>query len=508
MSLNIKTAQGLQKINTVYVHKQQETLTEKDVNFYDYDGTLVKSYTAEEFAQLSTLPSNPTHEGLTAQGWNWSLANAKSYVASYGKLNIGQSYITSDGKTRLYITLHEGRLSPYLKLGVNGLVDIDWGDGTSHDTMGGSDISVLATKSHQYSQAGDYVITLTITGNANITGGSVSGSSLLTNLSNMEIKQIYLNSIQKVEMGNNISIGNYAFSACYSLRTITIPKEIVSIGLSAFQHCYSLIAAIIPNTTTNLGSGLFYECNSLSIVSLSTGITTMNTQLFYNCNSLKTIIIPGSVTKIGQQNFSGCVSLKLVIIPTSITKISDRAFSGCDSLSTINIPNTVTTLGYEAFYSCNSLNSTITIPDEVTRLELQTFYCCYSIISVIISENLTYIDSNVFNSCYSLSKLEFKGITAPTASDNSWFGNIPTNCLIYIPYTSPTSYLTASKFPSPSNYTYLGYNTFNEGEELPTISSDESYNYTWYATLDDATAQTNPINVGTGNKIYCRFAAV
>lgn len=453
------------------------------------------------------MPANPSHDGLTAQGWNWSLSDAKSYVNNYGKLNIGQSYITSDGKTRIYITLHEGRLNPYLKLGVNGSVDIDWGDGTSHATMIGSDISVLEIKSHQYSQAGDYVITLTVTGNADITGGSVSGSSLLTNLSNMEVKQIYLNSIQKVEMGNNISIGKYAFSACYSLRTITIPKEIVSIGLSAFQHCYSLIAAIIPNTTTYLGLGLFYECNSLSIVSLSTGITTMNTQLFHNCNSLKTITIPDSVTNVGQQNFSGCTSLKLVIIPTSITKISDRAFSSCYSLSTINIPNTVATLEEEVFSSCKSLNSTITIPDGVTRLELQTFYYCYSLISVIISKNLTYIDSNVFKSCYSLSKLEFKGVTAPTARDNSWFENIPTNCLIYIPYTSPTSYLTASKYPSPSNYTYLGYNTFNEGEELPTISSDENYNYTWYATLNDARAQTNPISVGTGNKIYCRFAA-
>ena len=56
----------------------------KEVNFLDYDGTILYSYTAAEFAALSSMPANPTHDGLTAQGWNWSLANAKAYVASMG----------------------------------------------------------------------------------------------------------------------------------------------------------------------------------------------------------------------------------------------------------------------------------------------------------------------------------------------------------------------------------------------------------------------------------------
>lgn len=101
----------------------------KDVNFYDYNGTIVNSYTASEFANLSELPANPTHEGLTAQGWNWSLADAKTHVALYGKLDIGQMYITSDGKTRLYISLPEGRTSPILQLYLNdnSELDIDWG---------------------------------------------------------------------------------------------------------------------------------------------------------------------------------------------------------------------------------------------------------------------------------------------------------------------------------------------------------------------------------------------
>lgn len=60
-----------------------------DVVFYDYDGTVVQSYSANDFLALSAMPANPTHSGLTAQGWNWSLSDAKTYVQTYGKLNIG-----------------------------------------------------------------------------------------------------------------------------------------------------------------------------------------------------------------------------------------------------------------------------------------------------------------------------------------------------------------------------------------------------------------------------------
>ena len=65
---------------------------EKDVNFYDYDGTRLYSYSAADFAALDALPANPSHDGLTAQGWNWTLADAKTYVATYGELvNFGRS---------------------------------------------------------------------------------------------------------------------------------------------------------------------------------------------------------------------------------------------------------------------------------------------------------------------------------------------------------------------------------------------------------------------------------
>ena len=51
---------------------------EKDVDFIDYDGTLLYSYTADEFLAMDALPPNPSHDGLVAQGWNWTLAEIKT----------------------------------------------------------------------------------------------------------------------------------------------------------------------------------------------------------------------------------------------------------------------------------------------------------------------------------------------------------------------------------------------------------------------------------------------
>ena len=93
-----------------------------DITFYDYDGTIVTSWTLSELAAKTALPDYPSHEGLTCQGWNWSLADLKT---TNRKMNVGAMYITDDGKTRIYIRLEEGRTSPMLGVRPNGTVTVD-----------------------------------------------------------------------------------------------------------------------------------------------------------------------------------------------------------------------------------------------------------------------------------------------------------------------------------------------------------------------------------------------
>jgi hypothetical protein len=241
------------------------------VRFLDYDGTLVTAYTPEEFAALEALPDNPTHEGLTAQGWNWSLADAKEYVASYNELNIGQMYVTSDDRTRIYIKLTEGRISPVLMLYLNNNseLDIDWGDGSTHSTFTSTDADYKSER-HEYSTSGDYVIAITVvSGSFAIQSQSTSYNSFFTDDRNSSSSSdtAYLNSIQKVEIGTGITgIGDFAFRYCTSLTSITIPNTVTSIGSYVFYYCTALTSIAIPDTVTSIGSYAFYYCYSLSSI--------------------------------------------------------------------------------------------------------------------------------------------------------------------------------------------------------------------------------------------------
>ena len=309
----------------------------KDVNFIDYDGTVLYSYTASEFAELSVLPENPTHSGLTSQGWNWSLSDAKTYVASYGKLWIGQMYATDDGKTRIYIHLEEGRTSPMLGCCPNGTVTVDWGDGTDPDTLTGTSTSTVQwTGNHEYASAGDYVITLTVSGSVYFIGSSSSdgGSYLLRgSADDKSINSAYRNAIRKIELSSSVTnIGTYAFRGCCNLSSITIPNKVRYISNFIFMDCYSLSSIVIPKS-----------------------VYTIQTYAFQNCYSLSNITIPKSISSVSNYAFHSCYSLSSITIPDKVTSIGTYAFYNCYSLSSITIPNKVTSIGTYAFYGCTGV---------------------------------------------------------------------------------------------------------------------------------------------------------
>lgn len=112
-----------------------------DVNFIDYDGTILKSYTSEQALALSEMPGLPSHSGLVAQGWNYTIQQMKSNVTSVGKCDIGCMYTTDDGKTRITLTIQDPKYSNIplvFKQTVANGVEVDWGDGSSAQTYSGT----------------------------------------------------------------------------------------------------------------------------------------------------------------------------------------------------------------------------------------------------------------------------------------------------------------------------------------------------------------------------------
>ena len=156
------------------------------------------------------------------------------------------------------------------------------------------------------------------------------------------------------------SIGNYAFSSCNSLTSITIPDSVTSIRDSAFYSCDLLTSITVGNGNLNYSSenGVLFNKDKTELIQYPAGktdtaytipssVTRIGDYAFSSCNSLTSITIPDSVTSIGDSAFYSCDSLTSIVIPDSVTSMGDSAFSDCDALTSVIIPKSVTTIGYD-----------------------------------------------------------------------------------------------------------------------------------------------------------------
>lgn len=279
---------------------------EKDVNFIDYDGTILYSYTKAEFANLSELPANPLHTGLTARGWNWTLSDAKTYVAANGGLWIGQLYYDANGSTEIDIQLGQGRLAPYLGLGINGTVTIDWGDNSSADIVTGTSLTTRKATQHTYSAAGAYTIKITPTsGSFSFYASSTYYSVLTAYSATPNQNKVYCAAITAVRLGTSVSLEQYALGYTTNLRAIVLPSGF-SIGNSAFA--YSGIKAISFGKEVTWGTSLFTSDPALCAVSVPS-VSSIGNSVFSYCAALSKIVIPSTISSIGTQTFNACQGL-------------------------------------------------------------------------------------------------------------------------------------------------------------------------------------------------------
>lgn len=305
------------------------TASKNDVTFYDYDGTIRYSYTAEEFLALTEMPPLPTQPGLICQEWNWSHEDAVEYVSEYGVLDVGATYITDDGKTRLYIRIAaEGRMDVplyYQQTIANG-VTIDWGDGTPTETLGGTG---KVNTTHRYASIGDYMISLDVAEGCTL---SLGHGTEKTQLIGDDIL-VYGNMLYKAEIGKNIKvITNNAFDNNSSLETITMPNSITSILGQSFRGCYSLTFLIVPNTVSKLNTQCVYYCYSMKAIILPNSITNFDTQAL-RAIKLKTIVLPSRIQSLSGFFLESTNTLANIIIPKNITSIAISAFSNCTGMA-------------------------------------------------------------------------------------------------------------------------------------------------------------------------------
>ena len=376
------------------------------VIFADYDGNLIDTWTKDEVASKTALPTPPAHSGLVFEGWNWTLEDIKTDTTGQ-VITVGPFYHTESGLTEIDIHLDIGTGKKVQIFQSKMDVEKDWGDGVTNTEY-----------IHTYSEYGDYTIKTPVKTDSNgdriifensfdINGlcikevrpsyevtsyvglGSITRDvPVIFNILNKDItsfqsKDLYwgLNSYdgsKYVTVNKNYSKSTWSNSSTNRRRSIKylyIPSSITSIGADAFRDCSSLQSITIPSSVTSIGTSAFTDCSSLRSITIPESVTSIGNYAFSNCSSLKSITIPENVTSIGENVFSYCFSLQSITIPSSITSIGADAFRSCYSLQSITIPSSVTSIAQDAFYGCSSLQS-ITIPESVTSIGSGVFSLC------------------------------------------------------------------------------------------------------------------------------------
>lgn len=412
-------------------------VVEKDVNFYDYDGTLLHSYTVEEAQKLTALPKLPEQPGLICQEWNWTLDEIKAHD---GNVDVGATYVTDDGSTRLYVEMPDGLTTFQLTLdGYGGT--IDWGDGSSADKFGGG----RGEKSHTYARPGEYVISMK--SNNLILGRNSSSYNFIGDLSTSNYA--LFNTLKKVELGAGVErIDRNTFEKCYELKSITIPNGVKMFSTYVFKNCQKLGSIVIPRKVDKIHNYFLSDCNALRIASIGYGATAIGTYAFQNCYNLASITLPESIASVGETAFYYCYGLENASLSSGMPSVGSSSFASCSGLRKITIPNGVTDIGSSAFSSCNLL-SDVSMTDEIVSIGSTAFGACNGLVKIVMPSDLATIGERVFYNCKGLKIVDFsycKGV--PALSNISAFTGLPTNYEIRVPASLYDSWKAATNWSS------------------------------------------------------------
>ena len=466
----------------------------KDVNFIDYDGTVLYAYTALEFAELDAMPANPTHQGLTAQGWNWTLADAKTYVAASGALNIGQMYTTADGKTRLYITIPSNAPTYARTLGLkfsNGY-DSPWPAGGGKNKFNGTFLQgYCADADGKWVNSPNWIATEKIPCKAS-TSYTVSADAKVTRWQGFVWYDSNGDFISTDNLNSNVNIGLTKTSpsnAAYLIFNIAgypgandtiAPSDVTYFQLeegssSTAYAPYSNITSggvtvdygdgstAVTVTDANVSLSHDYTDTGDYVITLTvnSGTVQFNDKIFDDSDAnanrrpwLKRLEIGSSLTSIGSSAFYNCYGLRSVTIPNTVTSIGNSVFTNCFRLQSVTIPNTVTSIGNSAFTNCYGLRS-VTISNIVTSIGIYTFAGCSGLQNITIPNTVTSIGSSVFTKCFGLRAIHFKPTTPPIVDNSNAWDNLQTSCKIYVPTGKLSDYTGATNYPSSSTYTYV-----------------------------------------------------
>lgn len=91
-----------------------------------------------------------------------------------------------------------------------------------------------------------------------------------------------------------------------------LPSSVKAIGDYAFSTCKGLTSLSFNAGLMRIGEGAFEDCAGLTVLHLPVGLKHLEYQAFRFCTSLREVSIPRGLERIANEIFSGCEQLKTV----------------------------------------------------------------------------------------------------------------------------------------------------------------------------------------------------
>ena len=293
-------------------------------------------------------------------------------------------------------------------------------------------------------------------------------------------------------------IGRQVF-ACTSMESIILPSSVKYIDDWAFAKSKLQVILSDGNSTIDyVGQNAFYLCDKLEKVQFPS-VANMGPRAFEGCVNLKDIKFGngGKYVILATNNGSiivashylqnplfvnvelypsGCLSLVYSMIGYE-RMIASGAFTYCNNLIKVNLTGNLEEIESCNFYHCDNLKEIEGLEyNNVDRLNENTFCYCPNLETIVIPQNIKYLEKcfcnneslseviiedgvlsilNSFNNCAAINTIYVKSMTPPLFVSS--FDSISTNARIFVPTIAVNLYKTTSGWSDYAN-NIVGYN--------------------------------------------------